>query len=364
MIQLRQKSIGKKLFGKMANSFGCLGILLVIMVGSTSCDKDDKPEEPRIETDSITDVSGNVYVTSNGSQIMKINPSGVISNFAGSTQTGYLDGTGTSASFFGPRGVVLDSSGSMYVADSGNHKIRKITSAGVVTTIAGTGTQGSTDGTGTAASFNFPAGVAVDSSGNVYVADVYNHKIRKITSAGVVTTLAGAGTQGSADGTGAAASFAYPHGVAVDSSGNVYVTDIGNHKIRKITSAGEVTTLAGSGEENGSADGTGTAASFYGPSGVAVDSSGSVYVADSNNHKIRKITSTGVVTTLAGGRGYNVDGTLGGILQQTGFFGSVDGKGILASFHQPFGVAVDTSGNVYVTDSGNSKIRKITIVGN
>ena len=125
-----------------------------------------------------------------------------------------------------------------------------------------------------------------------------------------------------------------------------------------------VTTLAGSGEENGSADGTGTAASFYVPSGVAVDSSGNVYVADTRNHKIRKITSTGVVTTLAGGRGYNVDGTLGGILQQTGFFGSVDGKGILASFNFPLGVAVDTSGNVYVADSGNNKIRKITITGN
>ncbi len=164
--------------------------------------------------------------------------------------------------------------------------------AGVVTTLAGltNGGTGSADGTGTAASFNFPMGVAVDSSGNVYVGDNSNHMIRKITSAGVVTTLAGLtnGGSGSADGTGTAASFHSPYGVAVDTSGNVYVVDSLNQMIRKIDSAGVVTTLAGSGSSS-YADGTGTAASFNNPLGVAVDTSGNVYVADNANSMIRKI---------------------------------------------------------------------------
>ncbi len=177
--------------------------------------------------------------------------------------------------------------------------ITALTSTPEVTTLAGSGSYGYADGTGTAASFNLPHGVAVDGSGNVYVADRNNNLIRKITSAGVVTTLAGSGSYGYADGTGTEATFRLPIGIAVDLSDNVYVADQFNHLIRKITSAGVVTTLAGSGSE-GSADGTGTAASFKGPSGVAVDLSGNVYVADFENHLIRKITSAGVVTTLAG----------------------------------------------------------------
>ncbi len=235
------------------------------------------------------------------------------------------------------------------MADTDNHTIRKITSAGVVTTLAGSaGISGSADGTGSAARFNNPNGVAVDGSGNVYVADTCNHTIRKITSAGVVTTLAGsAGSSGSADGTGSAARFNYPYGVAVDGSGNVYVADTNNHTIRKITSAGVVTTLAGSAGSSGSADGTGSAARFNYPYGVAVDGSGNVYVADTANHTIRKITSAGVVTTIGG---------------TAGVMAGTDGVGGSAQFAYPWGVAVSTAGVLYVADSCNNRISRGSLV--
>ncbi|MEI6715503.1 MAG: immunoglobulin domain-containing protein, partial [Verrucomicrobiota bacterium] len=293
------------------------------------------------------DVSGNVYVADSANhKIRKITSAGVVTTLAGSGSDGSADGPGAAATFWHPYGVAVDGSGNVYVANSGNGKIRKITKEGIVTTLAGFGETGFADGLGTAAKFSMPTGVAVDVSGNVYVADSWNNKIRKITSAGVVTTLAGSGSDGSADGPGAAAKFSRPAGAAVDGSGNVYVADCWNHKIRKITSEGMVTTLAGSGE-TGFADGPGTAAKFSSPVGVAVDVSGNVYVADSGNNKIRKITSAGVVTTLAG----------------SGSSGASDGPGTAASFDGPRGVAVDGSGNVYVADSWNNMIRKVTSAG-
>ena len=192
------------------------------------------------------------------------------------------------AQFDRPRGVAVDSSGNVYVADTRNSRIRKIIPEGVVSTFAGS-TWGYKDATGTSAQFSIPTGVAVDSDGNLYVADTDNHRIRKITSGGVVTTLAGSGTEGYHDATGTKAQFAAPVGVAVDSSGNVYVADAGNNRIRKITPAGEVTTLAGSDTAGHHDDATGTAARFDVPTGVAVDSSGILYVADFWNNRIRKI---------------------------------------------------------------------------
>ena len=292
------------------------------------------------------DNAGNVYVADTyNDTIRKITPAGVVTTLAGLAGiSGSADGTGSAARFNQPSGVAVDTAGNVYVADSFNYTIRKITPAGVVTTLAGlAASDGSADGTGSAARFGGPVGVAVDSAGNVYVGDAVNSTIRKITPAGVVTTLAGlAGSYGSADGTGSAAGFNGPGGVAVDSVDNVYVADVDNHTIRKVTPVGVVTTLAGLAGSYGSADGTGSAARFCFPGGVAVDNAGNVYVADTEKNKVRSITSAGVVTTLAG---------------LAGIFGSADGTGSAARFGSPFDVAVDSVGNVYVADTGNNTIR-------
>jgi streptogramin lyase len=300
--------------------------------------------------------SGNIYATdSHNNEIREITPAGVVTTLAGSTTTsGSADGIGTAASFNFPTGISADSAGNLYAADA-TGEIRKITPTAVVTTVAGTGTTyGDMNGVGSAARFKYPTGVAVDSAGNVYVADTYNNQIRKITPAGSVSTLAGSGTPGDIDGSGAAASFYYPRGIAVDANGNVYVTEfllqpfgpaVANN-IRKITPAGVVSIFAGGPGNPGDVDGTGTAAGFALPSAVAVDSAGNVYVADTGNCQIRKITPAGVVSTLAGSTA-----------------GHADGTGASASFNNPSGVAVDTSGNVYVADTSNNEIRKITPAG-
>ena len=259
------------------------------------------------------DSAGNVYV-GGGYTVRKISPAGSVSTLAGSDGFGgSADGTGSAARFNGAFGVAVDGAGNVYVSDVGNCTIRKITPAGVVSTLAGSpGVVGHGDGTGSAAQFASPTGVAVDSAGNVYVGDHDNGTVRKITPAGVVSTLAGSpGAFNHTDGTGSAARFDRPAGVAVDSAGNVYVADTFNHTIRKITPAGVVSTLAGSAYVSGSADGTGSAARFNFPQGVAVDSAGDVYVADTGNHTMRKITSAGAVTTLAGSAGVtgSADGT-------------------------------------------------------
>ncbi len=284
------------------------------------------------------DSQGNVYVADTyNHKIRKITPAGVVSTLAGSSQ-GYADGTGAAAQFNSPWGLSVDSQGNVFVADTSNHRIRKITPAGDVSTLAG-GSQGYADGAGAAASFSTPTGVGVDAQGNVYVADNWNDKIRKVTPAGDVSTLAGS-TSGYADGTGTAAKFTLPQGVSVDAAGNVYVADSWNNRIRKITPAGEVTTVAGS--SSGFADGTGAAARFWSPQSVSVDAQGNIFVADYGNQKIRVITPGGEVTTLAG--------------SNSGF---ADGAATSAQFTYPTGVAVDAQGNVYVADTQNHKIRKI-----
>jgi len=299
------------------------------------------------------DSAGNIYIADEGNNtIRKITPAGVVSTLAGVAGAfGSVDGTGTSARFNNLHGMTIDSAGNLYVTDSLNNIVRKVTSAGVVTTLAGTaGTYGSADGTGATAYFSQPFGITADSGGNLYVADTGNNTIRKITSAAAVTTLAGiAAISGSTDGTGQAARFDIPFGLATDNMGNLYIADTYNHIIRKSTAAGVVTTLAGSVNNGaGSSDGTGTMASFDLPYGVATDSAGNVYVADTFNSTIRKISSTGVVSTLAG---------------MAGNTGTTDGTGATARFNRPRSIALDTAGNVYVADTDNHTIRKVTSAG-
>ncbi len=281
--------------------------------------------------------SGEIYIadTYNG-RLRKITTLGVVTTFSNST--------GGPVYFSTPRAICMDASGNFYVSQTTIHTIVKVTPSGVVTTLAGAaGTQGSADGTGTAAQFYLPTGVCIDASGNLYVADSGNNTIRKITSAGVVTTLAGSGTAGSTNGTGTAASFNSPQGICIDAFGNLYLADSGNSTIRKITSAGVVTTFAG-GAGTGSTDGTGTAASFLGPYGICIDPSGNFYVAETTGLKIRKITSAGVVTTIAG----------------TGAYGSTDGPGNSATFSDPKGISIDGY-NLYIAESYTNIIRKIAL---
>jgi len=294
------------------------------------------------------DSSGNLYVADSAAcVILKVSSSGTVSTLAGSSgSSGSTDDTGTAARFNQPGGIIADTSGNVYVADTGNATIRKITTAGVVTTLAGsTSSRGTRDGSGTAAWFSSPTGLAVDTAATVYVADTGAATVRKITASGAVSTVAGmASVRGEADGTGTAALFNYPGDVAVDTSGNLFVADTYNDTIRKITSSGVVSTLAGSAGISGSTNGTGTYALFNQPYGVAVDSSGNVYVADTGNGTIRCISSAGVVTTVAG---------------ITGVAGLKDGAGTNALFNQPRSLALDSSGNLYVADTGNATIRKI-----
>ncbi|MBA4382076.1 MAG: hypothetical protein C0406_05865 [Sideroxydans sp.] len=342
----------------MKNPFKLLSVLS-IYIFLVSCGGGGESNSPSVAAPHFnypasvaTDNSGNIYVADTYNHtIRKITSNGAVATLAGvSGISGSADGLGSTARFNFPQGIATDSTGNIYVADTGfistgsNHTIRKISPAGLVTTLAGTaGSSGSNDGTGSNAKFNFPGGITTDSSGNVYVADTGNSTIRKISSAGVVTTFAGtAGFYGSADGTGATARFGSPSGITSDSAGNIYVTD-STHTIRKITASGTVSTIAGTAYASGSTDDVGVAARFNSPKAIAVDSVGNLYVADSFNHTIRKIFTYGGVVKIAG---------------SVGIPGNTDSPS-LSSFRFPSGIAFDSSGYLYVADTSNHTIRKV-----
>lgn len=303
----------------------------------------------------VVDSVGNVFVADYAANnVRKITPAGMVSTFAGSNdqfQRGSTDGTGVNARFRSPRGITIDSNDNIYVADTGNATIRKITPAAVVSTFAGKiGSKGSTDGTLSDALFDYPRAIHFDRQGNILIAEALNNTIRKISPSGNVSTLAGtANTQGGfADSVGAAARFDFPRGLTSDSAGNLYVADTSNNAIRKVTQNGAVSTWVGHAASRGASDGVGAAATFSSPSGIVVDSAESYYVADTGNQTIRKITASGVVTTIAG--------TVG----QSGY---EDGMGSVVKFASPGGLTIDSAGNLFVLDTGNHRIRKITPSG-
>lgn len=283
------------------------------------------------------DAAGNLYVTDTRYKLIrKVSPSGAVTTVAGSGAGGTLSD---------PFDLALDAAGNIYLTELMGNTVRKVTPAGAVSTLAGSGSFSSVDGHGTSASFNQPSGVAFDAQGNLFVGDSQGRKIRKIAPDLEVSTFAGSGAQGTDDGTGTSATFSVPAGIAMDAAGNMFVTDFGSHVIRKITPQGVVTTPFGKRSTSGSGDGKGNDATFSFPVGIAIDSGGSLYVADSTAHVIRRITPDGMVRTLAGTAGRP---------------GAKDDVGKAASFNTPYGVAVDAAGNVYVADQFNHKIRKIT----
>jgi len=273
----------------------------------------------------------------------------MVATYAGNGNMGTTNGDRGKASFNNLMGLAVDSNGNVFVADTRNNLIRKISSDGTVSTIAGSGVSGNADGPAAKASFNYPIGLTVDPNGNIYVADTQNNSIRKISIDGSVSTVAGMLTPANRDHPEDTTRLDNPHALVSDKQGNIYFTDYTKDVIRKISPSGKVSTVAGN-FDRGAKDGKGMEASFYLPAGIAIDGQGTLYVADCYNNMIRKISPDGTVSTLAGkpaprGKKNN---------------GAKDGKGPLATFNHPFGIAVDKHGVVYVADVGNQMIRKIT----
>ena len=348
-------------------------ILAAIVLVVSSCSKKDKEKPAPVLT--VTTLAGNTTVghqDGNGKAAGFNNPSSIaigpdgllyvgdwannlirkinagtsaVSTFTGTVVPGYNDGPIASAVFNGTANIVFDRSGNLFVADEENNRIREITAAGAVTTIAGSGLQGAADGIGTAASFYHPEGMVLDANGNLYVAD-NNNTIRKINLATKqVSTYAGTGVRGFKDGPVASAMFSSPYGLAMDVNGDIYVGDIVNNRIRKRTvSTGMVTTFAGTGAQ-GLTNGPALEASFYFPCGLAFDLKGNLFVGELKNNTIRKIATDGTVSTYAG----------------TGQNGAADGPAATASFSQPIGLTVDARGNVFVADEYNNEIREISL---
>jgi DNA-binding beta-propeller fold protein YncE len=287
------------------------------------------------------DSQGNVIIADGGAgnRIRRITPQGNVETIAGSDE-GFADGDALQAKFNTPSGIAIDADDNLIIADTSNHRIRKLDKKGQVTTIAGSGVAGYRDGAPGEAMFDAPVGVAVDEQGNLFVADTYNDRIRKISKDGQVSTIAGSGAAGYKDGLASEAMFDTPCGIAVDKQGTLFIADTGNDVIRAITQRGEVTTIAGSDASEPHPE-----TRLHEPAGLALTHDGFLFVSNQNNGRIQVITPQGEIKAFAGG--------------STGF---ADGMGEEARFNGASGVAVDRQGNLYVTDSSNYLIRKITPV--
>ena len=297
----------------------------------------------------VADSAGNVYVSDTFNHtIRKLAPDGTATTLAGAAGVlGTADGSGTGARFSSPNGIALDTAGNLFVADRGNHTIRKITPAGVVTTFAGlAGTPGSADGPAPVARLNSPSHLTADRDGDLWVCDFSNHTVRRITAAGVVTTAAGlATTPGSTDGTGSTARFNSPFGIVQDVNGDLIVADFGNHTLRRLTRDGVVTTLAGSARVSGPTSGPAATARFYFPAALTIDPEGNLYIADSANDCIRRLTPAGIVSVFAGSADVR---------------GSANGTATTARFYAPYGITWAPSGELFVADTLNHTIRRVT----
>jgi sugar lactone lactonase YvrE len=300
--------------------------------------------------------SGNLFIAeARSSVIRKVNTSGIINTVAGNGARGYSgdNGIATSAQLIWPNGIAVDIFGNFYIADSFTNRIRKVNTSGIITTVAGNGTSGYSgdEGPASGAQLNGPGGVAIDASGNLYIADAGNERVRKVSRSGIITTAAGNGVRGYSGDNGPATSAQLfnPRNLAVDTSGNIYIAD-NNNVIRKVNTSGIITTVAGTGAPGYSGDnGPASSAHLNGPEGMTVDASGNIYIADNFNNRIRKVNTGGIITTVAG------NGTSG----YSGDKGPASG----AQLNGPVGVAIDASGNLYIADGGNDRIRKVSFHG-
>ncbi len=300
------------------------------------------------------DGAGNVYIADRTNNcIRKIAATGIITTIAG-TGTGAYSGDGspaTSAELSSPSGVAVDGAGNVYIGDAGNNRIRKVNVSGIITTVAGNGTYGYNGDNLPAANAELagPRGIALDGAGNIYVADPGNDRIRKISTSGMITTVAGTGTAGyNGDGIPATAAELWtPYAIACDGAGNLYIGDVDNERIRKVNTSGIITTIAGNGTAGYNGDGiAATAAELNEPIGVTVDRNGAIYIADGWNGRVRQINSSGIITTISG------NGTFG--------FSGDGGPANQAALNDPYGVATDTAGNIYIADYANNRIRYVT----
>jgi hypothetical protein len=281
-----------------------------------------------------------------------------VTTYAGIGSPGFVNGDTSIASFNKPFGICIDQEGNLFLADAYNHCIRKISTDGIVSTYAGTGTAGYLDGQATEAKFNQPINICLDDSGNMYVSDFLNQRIRKISSDMMVTTIAGSGIAGLLDGPDSQAKFNYPRGICLDDTGNIYIGDSWNHRVRKISLDGMVSTWAGGGTTIGVqsvgdyVDASDTAARFYTPCELSIDQSNNIFVADAYNHRIRKIDPERMVTTVAGSGESGADGG-----------GFQNGPAEEAMFKVPTACFVSLTGSIYIGDGQNQRVRKISTDG-